>query len=70
MNILLQNTSDRSAKRRALEKIHRETVGRASQGLNPRLATALLQDILKVLLKCLSDPVEKCRELALHTLSR
>ncbi|KAJ3414190.1 HEAT repeat-containing protein 2 [Chytridiales sp. JEL 0842] len=69
INILSEPTSDRLAKRRALEKIQKETVGRASKGLDPRLATALLGDLCKTLLKCFSDPVEKCRELAVTTIA-
>jgi hypothetical protein len=69
INILAEPTSDRLSKRRALEKIQRETLGRASRGLDPRLATALLSNLCKPLLKCFSDPVEKCRELAIATIA-
>ncbi|KAJ1553513.1 HEAT repeat-containing protein 2, partial [Cladochytrium tenue] len=68
-NILAEPTSDRASKRRALEKIRRETVARGNAGLAPPLASALLLDLARPLLRCLVDSVEKCRELAARILA-
>ncbi|KAI9366152.1 armadillo-type protein [Zopfochytrium polystomum] len=69
VNILAEVTSDRGSKRRALEKIQRETVSRGVSGLNPQLATVLLQDLAKTLLRCFADPFEKSRELAIKIIA-
>ncbi|XP_005997023.1 dynein axonemal assembly factor 5 [Latimeria chalumnae] len=60
------NDGNKSTRRRALEAIRRETVEKA-------LSSAVLQEIfcgllLKPLLRCLLDPGEKCRELAVQLL--
>lgn len=59
MNILSDATSDRSAKRKALERIQTEISNPASQSYT------LIAVILKQLLKSLVDPIEKCRELSI-----
>jgi dynein assembly factor 5 len=59
MNILAESTSDRSAKRRALEKIGKEL--KLEEDLQVSLETFKL--LIRPLLRCLSDSVEKCREL-------
>ncbi|XP_064635749.1 dynein axonemal assembly factor 5-like [Lineus longissimus] len=54
---------NRSTRKRAIEGIRKETLG-----LNPKPSKEILQEvfqqILKPLLKCMSDPVEKNRELS------
>ncbi|KAJ3331441.1 HEAT repeat-containing protein 2 [Blyttiomyces sp. JEL0837] len=69
LNILSEPTSDRNSKRRALERIQRETIDRGKTGLAPVLATEILRDLLKPLLRCVSDPIEKCRELSIRILA-
>ncbi|KAJ3296291.1 HEAT repeat-containing protein 2 [Borealophlyctis nickersoniae] len=64
VNILGEQTSDRAAKRRSLERIRRETVDRRSGPLDPRLASAVFAALVKPLLRCFADSVEKCRELS------
>ena len=54
----------RSTRRRALERLRRETVAHSPPLPAPTLQ-ALLELLLKPLLKLFSDPVEKCRELAI-----
>ncbi|KAI8904408.1 armadillo-type protein [Gorgonomyces haynaldii] len=61
LNILGEPTSDRIAKRRALEHIQKEIT--KIQDLSP-----LLSQVGKTVLKSLSDPVEKCRELSIAIL--
>ncbi|KAJ3177528.1 HEAT repeat-containing protein 2 [Irineochytrium annulatum] len=68
INKLNDVTSDRNTKRRSLEKIQSETVGRS--GIEPELARSLLSHLLKTILRCFSDPIERCRELAINLLLR
>ncbi|KAM9843655.1 dynein axonemal assembly factor 5 [Aulostomus maculatus] len=60
------NEDNKATRKRALELIKRETVDK-------KLSSAVLQEvfsaILKPLLKCLSDPMERCRETAITTLT-
>ncbi|XP_069839943.1 dynein axonemal assembly factor 5 [Dendropsophus ebraccatus] len=60
------NDDNKSTRKRALVSIQKEAEDR-------RLSSGVLQDVfgelLKPLLKCLSDPMEKCREIAIHILS-
>ncbi|KAI8893080.1 armadillo-type protein [Globomyces pollinis-pini] len=58
LNILSEPTSDRTSKKRALEKIYKETSQK-----NPQLDS---NSIIKHLLKSLKDPIEKCRELSIN----
>ncbi|XP_061556656.1 LOW QUALITY PROTEIN: dynein axonemal assembly factor 5-like [Phycodurus eques] len=57
---------DKSTRKRALESIKRETVDK-------KLSAVALQELfsalLKPLLKCLSDPMERCREIAILLIS-
>lgn len=54
---------NRSTRKRALDKIHRH--GLEVQKESSTLMQGLLKFLLKPLLKVLSDPVEKCRDLAI-----
>ncbi|KAM4023908.1 dynein axonemal assembly factor 5 [Anomaloglossus baeobatrachus] len=60
------NDENRSSRKRALAAIQKEAEDR-------RLSSGALQevfmDVLKPLLRCLSDPMEKCREITIHTLT-
>lgn len=57
------NEDDKSTRKRALESIKKETIEKS-------LPSAVLQEVfacvLKSLLRCLSDPAERCREVAIH----
>ncbi|CAB1342458.1 unnamed protein product [Coregonus sp. 'balchen'] len=59
------NEDSKTTRKRALEAIKRETIDKG-------LSSGVLQDVftclLKSLLKCLSDPMERCRETAIHML--
>ncbi|EDV28055.1 uncharacterized protein TRIADDRAFT_53253 [Trichoplax adhaerens] len=59
---------DRSTRKRAIEKISSETVGRRDQ-LNQDELQDLFKAIIKPLLKRFSDPVEKCRQLSIKLTS-
>ncbi|XP_075686390.1 dynein axonemal assembly factor 5 isoform X2 [Rhinoderma darwinii] len=60
------NDDNKSTRKRALASIQKEVEDK-------RLSSGVLQEVfrelLKPLLKCLSDPMEKCREIAIHILS-
>lgn len=60
------NEDNKSTRKRALEIIKRETIDKG-------LASGVLQEVfsalLKPLLKCLSDPMERCRETAITTIT-
>ncbi|XP_043945620.1 dynein axonemal assembly factor 5 [Protopterus annectens] len=60
------NDDNKSNRKRALENIRKEIVDRV---LSASAAQDLFEELLKPLLKCLADPMEKCRELALQMLS-
>ncbi|KAM4697766.1 LOW QUALITY PROTEIN: dynein axonemal assembly factor 5 [Rhinophrynus dorsalis] len=59
------NDENKITRRKALASIHTETADR-------RLSSGVLQEVfselLKPLLRCLSDPMDKCRELAIQTI--
>ena len=57
------------ARRKALENIKKDTVGR-KPSIDESETKPILNEILKPLLKSFSDPVEKCRELSLEILSQ
>ncbi|OUM70216.1 hypothetical protein PIROE2DRAFT_37495, partial [Piromyces sp. E2] len=63
INILGEISSDRLAKRRALEKIKRETIG-SRKRLSVEILQKLFFNISNALVRCLGDSVEKCRELS------
>ncbi|XP_061892704.1 dynein axonemal assembly factor 5-like [Entelurus aequoreus] len=52
----------KSTRKRALESIKRETVDKKLSGV---VLQDLFSALLKPLLKCLSDPMERCREIAI-----
>lgn len=60
------NEDNKASRKRALEQIKRETVDK-------RLSSSVLQEVfsalLKPLLKCLSDPMERCRETAIAVIT-
>ncbi|CAJ1075034.1 dynein assembly factor 5%2C axonemal [Xyrichtys novacula] len=60
------NEDNKATRKRALEVIKRETVDR---GLSSSALQEVFSALLKPLLKCLSDPMERCRETAITTLS-
>jgi dynein assembly factor 5 len=54
---------NRNTRKRALEKIHRQGLELCKEPSS--LMQGFLDFLLKPLLKVLSDPVEKCRELSI-----
>uniref|UniRef100_A0A673BT91 Dynein axonemal assembly factor 5 n=1 Tax=Sphaeramia orbicularis TaxID=375764 RepID=A0A673BT91_9TELE len=60
------NEDNKATRKRAIEQIKRETIDK-------NLSSGVLQEVfsalLKPLLKCLSDPMERCRETAIMMLS-
>ena len=59
---------NRATRKRAIEGIIKDTVRRKPK-LDENVLQGVLQEILKPCLKIVSDPVEKCRELAVQFLS-
>ncbi|OAJ35882.1 hypothetical protein BDEG_20113 [Batrachochytrium dendrobatidis JEL423] len=68
INVLGEPTSDRSAKRRALEHIQSETLLK-KPALNPQVLFKVFSSITRSTLRAVSDPVEKCRELSITIIS-
>ncbi|KAI8811252.1 armadillo-type protein [Cladochytrium replicatum] len=66
INILGENLPDRMAKRRALDKIRKETLGPGVQSLDERVLSYIFRVLLKPLCRCFSDPVEKVRDLSIN----
>lgn len=60
------NEDNKSARKRALEAVRRETV---EQRLSSGAMQELLGCLLKPLLKCLSDPVEACRDASIQIIA-
>ncbi|KAJ8319390.1 hypothetical protein KUTeg_004481 [Tegillarca granosa] len=58
---------NRNTRKRALEGIRKDTFGRKEQ-LEAEESQLIFNELLKPLLKELSDPVEKCRELSINLL--
>lgn len=56
------NEESKSTRKRAIELIKRETIDR---GLSSSVLQEVFAVLLKPLLKCLSDPMERCRETAI-----
>lgn len=56
------NEDNKSTRKRAIELIKRETI---DKGLSSSVLQEVFVAILKPLLKCLSDPMERCRETAI-----
>ncbi|XP_010887752.2 dynein assembly factor 5, axonemal [Esox lucius] len=59
------NEDSKTTRKRALEAIKRETI---DKGLSSGVLQEIFTCLLKALLKCLSDPMERCRETAIHML--
>ncbi|XP_064866652.1 dynein axonemal assembly factor 5 [Oncorhynchus nerka] len=59
------NEDSKTTRKRALEAIKRETI---DKGLSSGVLQEIFTCLLKSLLKCLSDPMERCRETAIHML--
>ncbi|XP_038066344.1 dynein assembly factor 5, axonemal-like isoform X2 [Patiria miniata] len=66
INCLSEN--NRATKKRALESIRRETLGK-KPALDPEILQRVFDSLLKPLLKCFADSVERCRELAIDAVS-
>lgn len=60
------NEDNKATRKRALELIKRETV---DGGLSGAVLQEVFSALLKPLLKCLSDPVERCRETAISLIT-
>ncbi|XP_060946261.1 dynein axonemal assembly factor 5-like [Limanda limanda] len=60
------NEDNMSTRRRALDQIKRDTV---DGGLSGGVLQELFSALLKPLLKCLSDPSERCRDTAIATIT-
>ncbi|KAE8283195.1 Dynein assembly factor 5, axonemal [Larimichthys crocea] len=60
------NEDNKSTRKRALELIKRETV---DKGLSSSVLQEVFSALLKPLLKCLSDPMERCRETAITVIT-
>uniref|UniRef100_UPI0037E7320A dynein axonemal assembly factor 5-like n=1 Tax=Semicossyphus pulcher TaxID=241346 RepID=UPI0037E7320A len=60
------NEDNKATRKRALELIKRETL---DKGLSSSVLQEVFAALLKPLLKCLSDPMERCRETAITTIS-
>ncbi|XP_013865552.1 dynein assembly factor 5, axonemal [Austrofundulus limnaeus] len=60
------NEDNKAARKRALELIKKETV---DKGLSSSVLQEVFSAILKPLLKCLSDPMERCRETTIVTMT-
>ncbi|KAI4878326.1 hypothetical protein NFI96_024324, partial [Prochilodus magdalenae] len=58
------NEDNKSTRKRALESIRKETVD--NKGLSSSELQEVFTGLLKSLLKCLSDPAERCRETAVQ----
>ena len=59
---------NRATRKRALERLRKECVGQ-TPSYPADVLQGLMGFLLKPLIKMLSDPVEKCRELALYLLA-
>lgn len=60
------NEDNKATRKRALEQIKRETV---DKGLSSSVLQEVFSAVLKPLLKCLSDPMERCRETAIAVIT-
>lgn len=60
------NEDNKSARRRALDAIKRETI---DQGLSSAVLQEVFVCLLKTLLKCLSDPAETCRDTTIQIIT-
>lgn len=60
------NEDNKATRKRAIEHIKRETV---DKGLSSGVLQEVFSTLLKPLLKCLSDPMERCRETAIAVIT-
>lgn len=60
------NEDNKATRKRALEVIKKETV---DKGLSSDVLQEILSALVKPLLKCLSDPMERCRETAIAVIT-
>lgn len=60
------NEDNKTARKRALETIKKETVDKS---LSSEVLQEIFSALLKPLLRCLSDPVDSCRETAIVTIT-
>uniref|UniRef100_A0A3B4U6T4 Dynein axonemal assembly factor 5 n=1 Tax=Seriola dumerili TaxID=41447 RepID=A0A3B4U6T4_SERDU len=60
------NEDNKATRKRALEQIKRETV---DKGLSSSVLQEVFSALLKPLLKCLTDPMERCRETTIAVIS-
>lgn len=60
------NEDNKATRKRALEFIKKETI---DKGLSSGVLQEVFSAILKPLLKCLSDPMERCRETTIVTMT-
>ncbi|MEQ2268289.1 Dynein assembly factor 5, axonemal [Xenotaenia resolanae] len=60
------NEDNKATRKRALESIKQQTV---NKGLPRGVLQEVFSSLLKPLLKCLSDPMEKCRETTISTIT-
>lgn len=60
------NEDNKATRKRALDSIRKETVDR---GLSSSVLQEVFSALLKPLLKCLSDPMERCRETSIGTIT-
>lgn len=60
------NEDNKATRKRALEAIKKETV---DKGLSSSALQEVFSSLLKPLLKCLSDPMERCRETTIAVLT-
>ncbi|XP_028267789.1 dynein assembly factor 5, axonemal [Parambassis ranga] len=61
------NEDNKATRKRALEFIRKETV---DKGLSSGVLQEVFSALLKPLLKCLTDPMERCRETAIAVLTK
>ena len=59
---------NRNTRKRALERLRKETIGR-NPGYDPPQLQGVCGFLIKPLLRVFSDPVEKCRELSISLLA-
>ncbi|XP_033630139.1 dynein assembly factor 5, axonemal-like [Asterias rubens] len=66
INCLSEN--NRITKKKALESIRKETLGK-KPAVDPEILQGVFESVVKPLLKCFADNVERCRELAIDIVS-
>ena len=66
-NINCLGEDNRNTRKRAIEGIRKEIIGR-KDGLDGEIIQEVLNEIIRPVLKLVSDPVEKCREVSIDFL--